>query len=265
MSGVVPPFMGGGGGGASAQVNLPKPNEEVWVENKTSDNRVYYYNARTRESSWTKPAAGPNVRIITQDEVERMAAVNNQLQQATGNSGTANKQAGAAATGDQNASKSTNNDAADANDASKDQHVNGNKPAAQVVQSSAESKVADAKPTNPVHAVPPGPVAPMIPPPFAFQGGPMPPFPFMPGAPGAPPVGAPPAGFPPFMPPPGMFPPGGFPGPFPGMPPPPFGAPFGMPPFGVPPFAVPPFAAHPLDEGKYYYTEVSSSYFLLIH
>lgn len=61
--------------------NLPKPNEEVWVENKTSDNRVYYYNARTRESAWTKPVTGPNVRVITQEEVERMAAVNNQLQQ----------------------------------------------------------------------------------------------------------------------------------------------------------------------------------------
>lgn len=61
--------------------NLPKPHEEVWVENKTNDNRIYYYNARTRESAWTKPATGPNVRIITQEEVERMAAINNQLQQ----------------------------------------------------------------------------------------------------------------------------------------------------------------------------------------
>lgn len=61
--------------------NLPKPHEDVWVENKTSDNRVYYYNARTRESAWTKPVAGPNVRVITQEEVERMAAINNQLQQ----------------------------------------------------------------------------------------------------------------------------------------------------------------------------------------
>lgn len=62
--------------------NLPKPHEDVWVENKTpGDGRVYYYNARTRESAWTKPATGPNVRIITQEDVERMAAINNQLQQ----------------------------------------------------------------------------------------------------------------------------------------------------------------------------------------
>lgn len=57
-----------------------KPAEEVWVENKTSDNRTYYYNARTRESSWTKPAASASVKVITQEDVERMAAVNNQLQ-----------------------------------------------------------------------------------------------------------------------------------------------------------------------------------------
>lgn len=59
-----------------------KPSEEVWVENKTADARVYYYNARTRESSWTKPIATAGVKVITQDDVERMAAVNNKLQQA---------------------------------------------------------------------------------------------------------------------------------------------------------------------------------------
>ena len=32
---------------------------------------MYYYNARTRESAWTKPE---NVKIITQSEVETMAA-----------------------------------------------------------------------------------------------------------------------------------------------------------------------------------------------
>lgn len=58
-----------------------KPAEEVWVENKTPDSRTYYYNARTRESSWTKPVASANVKVISQEDVERMAAVNNQLQQ----------------------------------------------------------------------------------------------------------------------------------------------------------------------------------------
>ncbi len=69
-------------GTSSLTGGAPKSSEEVWVENKTTDNRTYYYNARTRESSWTKPTTNANVRVITQEDVERMAAVNNQLQNA---------------------------------------------------------------------------------------------------------------------------------------------------------------------------------------
>ncbi|KAG1680715.1 Transcription elongation regulator 1 [Nymphon striatum] len=45
---------------------------EIWVENKAGDGKVYYYNARTRESAWTKPT-GPNIKILTQSQVEAMA------------------------------------------------------------------------------------------------------------------------------------------------------------------------------------------------
>ena len=89
-----PGFQGPPGAG-----NQPPASDqplEVWVETKTAEGKVslqsysllrvgtqvtvhlyfsvilqvYYYSSRTRESAWSKPE---NVKIITQDEVERMA------------------------------------------------------------------------------------------------------------------------------------------------------------------------------------------------
>lgn len=45
---------------------------EIWVETKTNEGKSYFYNARTRETTWTKPE-GPNVKVISQDQVEAMA------------------------------------------------------------------------------------------------------------------------------------------------------------------------------------------------
>lgn len=170
-----------------------KPPEEVWVENKTADSRTYYYNARTRESSWTKPEVCPGVKVITQEDVERMAAVNNQLQQAAAS-------------------------AAKPKETNTEQLME----TASSSPSIATTETTDKKVPPPTSGAPPFPFTANGPPPFL--GGP-------PGM--VPPGGmsGPPPGFPPFMPPgmpgfPGM-PPFGMP-PFgmPGMPP------FNMIPFG---------------------------------
>jgi hypothetical protein len=60
-----PPNMGG-----MPPSNVPPPIDlsgEVWVETKASEGKSYYYNARTRETTWTKPDG--NVKIIMQEQV----------------------------------------------------------------------------------------------------------------------------------------------------------------------------------------------------
>ena len=44
---------------------------EIWVETKAEGGKCYYYNANTRATQWTKPE-GPDVKILSQEEVEKM-------------------------------------------------------------------------------------------------------------------------------------------------------------------------------------------------
>ncbi|XP_028840472.1 transcription elongation regulator 1-like [Denticeps clupeoides] len=55
---------------AAAGAKLP-PNEEIWVENTTPEGKVYYYNALSRESAWTKPEG---VKVIQQSELNPLMA-----------------------------------------------------------------------------------------------------------------------------------------------------------------------------------------------
>lgn len=50
---------------------------ELWVETKTDEGKSYFYNAITRETTWNKPT-GPQIKIMSQSEVE---AMNKQQQQ----------------------------------------------------------------------------------------------------------------------------------------------------------------------------------------
>ncbi|KAL3276562.1 hypothetical protein HHI36_011936 [Cryptolaemus montrouzieri] len=54
------------------QTQPENPAAEVWVETKTAEGKSYFYNARTRETTWNKPE-GTNIKVISQDQVEAMA------------------------------------------------------------------------------------------------------------------------------------------------------------------------------------------------
>ncbi|KRT84883.1 hypothetical protein AMK59_601 [Oryctes borbonicus] len=66
------------GNGQQTFTNVAPPsmpmdmNSEIWVETKSGEGKSYYYNARSRETTWTKPE-GPNIKVISQDQVEVMA------------------------------------------------------------------------------------------------------------------------------------------------------------------------------------------------
>lgn len=57
---------------------MPPPNmqqnPELWVETKSDEGKPYYYHARTRETTWTRPQEGPNCKVISQAEMEAMVS-----------------------------------------------------------------------------------------------------------------------------------------------------------------------------------------------
>lgn len=70
----VPPPMTTTASPATGPTSTPAPQApgmdftgEIWVETKAAEGKSYYYNARTRETTWTKPEG--NVKILLQEQV----------------------------------------------------------------------------------------------------------------------------------------------------------------------------------------------------
>ncbi|KAF7285403.1 hypothetical protein GWI33_010656 [Rhynchophorus ferrugineus] len=62
--------------GSNSGAPILDPNADIWVETKTAEGKSYFYNARTRETTWNKPE-GANIKVISQDQVEAMAQAAN--------------------------------------------------------------------------------------------------------------------------------------------------------------------------------------------
>ena len=65
-----PPGVGGQGQPDDVDVDL---NGEVWLEPKADNGKCYYYNAQTRATTWDRPEEKDGVRVLSQDQVDKLA------------------------------------------------------------------------------------------------------------------------------------------------------------------------------------------------
>jgi transcription elongation regulator 1 len=74
------PYMSpNGGGGVHGQPDRDRPDmggggqigcepEQIWAETKTEGGSSYFYNTKSRVTSWDRPE-GPNIKIMSHEEV----------------------------------------------------------------------------------------------------------------------------------------------------------------------------------------------------
>lgn len=51
---------------------IQSDQSEIWIETKTENGKCYYYNAKTRETTWTKPE---NAKLFTQEQFQNTTAL----------------------------------------------------------------------------------------------------------------------------------------------------------------------------------------------
>ena len=47
----------------AADDDIDSLNGEVWIETKTGEGKSYFYNARSRETTWTRPEEGEGIFV----------------------------------------------------------------------------------------------------------------------------------------------------------------------------------------------------------
>ncbi|XP_022663575.1 transcription elongation regulator 1-like isoform X2 [Varroa destructor] len=62
----------GGGGDAIKTTPAIDPAAEIWVETRTKEGKLYFFNAKTRASAWTRPT-GDGIQVLSQEQVEQLA------------------------------------------------------------------------------------------------------------------------------------------------------------------------------------------------
>lgn len=72
MMGVNGSMAGGEDGSPQKSTPAIDPSAEIWVETRTKEGKLYFFNAKTRASAWTRPT-GEGVQVLTQEQVEQLA------------------------------------------------------------------------------------------------------------------------------------------------------------------------------------------------
>lgn len=67
-------------------MTVTEGGEETWIETQSDNGKCYYYNAKTRETTWTKPVSA---LVLTQEQFLQKVLANQNRAIAANNNGNA--------------------------------------------------------------------------------------------------------------------------------------------------------------------------------